>query len=342
MSAGVWDEERFIQSLQASFLPPGSSALVGIGDDCAVIPQGDGTSWLITTDALVEGVHFLKEQIPPKELGYKAVAVSVSDIAAMGGEPRYAFLSIAMAPPLDSSWSAQLLLGIREACQRWGILLLGGDTVGSRRDLFLNIALVGSAANDKIKYRHQAVEGDRLCVSSCLGNAGGGWQALSTGIALDELATELVHSHFHPEPSPEQGCWLAAHEGVHAMMDLSDGLQQDLQRLLCSSQKGAIVELSKLPLSPTLQQLSRRHQWDPIELALTGGEDYCLLVAIAPESCQQLQADFHKQFGSFLYEVGQITSATGKLLYQDHGDAVDLRYSSFDHFSPTGHEAPKP
>lgn len=133
-----WGEDQFIEHLTKLF--PSKDRIIGIGDDSAVIPGENGKAWLITTDALVEGVHFLKDQVG-KDLSYKEVTVNVSDIAAMGGEPKYAFLSIALPKTANCVWVQRVIDGIKEACERWNILLLGGDTVDSK-DVFLSITLI--------------------------------------------------------------------------------------------------------------------------------------------------------------------------------------------------------
>lgn len=325
-----WNEEEFIQSLAKQF--PSTSSVVGIGDDCAVIPGEQGMAWLITTDALVEGVHFLKEEISAKDLGYKTIAVNVSDIAAMGGQPNYAFLSIALPKETDGTWMWDLIQGLKEACEKWNILLLGGDTVGSKRDLFLNLTLVGSAMKERIKYRHQAEEGDLICVSGYLGDSRGGLKSLQEKIAKTEDVEHLLHAHFHPEPNPTQGVWLAAQKGVHAMMDISDGLDCDLTRLLKSSQKGAVIETSTLPLSAPLERAALEYGWDTLELALAGGEDYCLLFTVSADDFESIQHSFQNAFGSPLFTIGHITNQLGKLTYHKHGEVIQMPYKSFDHF----------
>ncbi len=325
-----WGEEDFIQYLTKQF-PPHKS-IVGIGDDCAIIPAEQGMAWLITTDALVEGVHFIKSQIPPSDLGFKCVAVSVSDMTAKGGESKYAFLSVALPKTLESSWLSDLIGGIRQACDQWNVFLLGGDTVESKRDLFFSLTLMGTADLQKIKYRHLAKPGDILCVSGYLGDSGGGLKALQQQLPKTKEVEYLIHAHFHPEPQPSHGIWLAAHSAVHAMMDISDGLICDLRRLLKSSQVGAVIEISNLPISDPLSRSSRDHGWNPLELALTGGEDYCLLLTVVEDAFEEIQHSFQKQFGQPLYPIGRITDQKEELLYQKHNQTVELNYKTFDHF----------
>ncbi len=322
-------EEEFIEELSRQFPAKGA---VGIGDDCAVIPGKGNTVWLITTDALVEGVHFLKEQISPKDLGYKTVAVSVSDIAAKGGEPKYAFLSIAM-PKIEAKWASELISGIKEAALEWDLALLGGDTVGSRRDLFLNLTLIGSAQEGKILYRHGAKVGDRICVTSTLGDSGGGLKILQEHLPQSEDGDMLLRAHFRPKPSPEQGAWLSSQVGVHAMMDLSDGLDCDLGRLITSSRVGASIQVNSIPLSDSLKRVSKEHGWDSTLLALTGGEDYCLLCTVDPTQLTSIQRSFQDRFATPLFEVGAIAASPPVISYFRDETPIITNYNHFNHFA---------
>jgi thiamine-monophosphate kinase len=330
MDFGQWGEEGLIEHLRAQFTSP--SLFTGIGDDCAVIPLSGERAALVTTDALVEGVHFLKEAISPRDLGYKTVAVSVSDVAAMGGEPQYAFLSLALPKQTESGWVKEVLEGVKAACEQWGVLLLGGDTVGSKRDLFLNLTLMGIANVAEVKYRHRALSQDVICVTAPLGDSGGGLRGMQEHRAMDEDLKALMRAHVHPQPSPEQGQWLAKQPGVHAMMDLSDGLACDLPRLLKSSGLGGVIELSRIPLSRHLQQASLKCGWDPVELALVGGEDYCLLLTVDPHQLQALQEGFIQVFGTPLYDVGIATGMSRRIVYLKKGKEVEMQSLPFDHF----------
>lgn len=326
-----WGEDNLIEHLRKHF--PVKDPMMGIGDDCAVIPCDEEKVWLVTTDALAEGVHFLKEQISARDLGYKTVAVNVSDIAAMGGKPMYAFLSIAIPKMIACDWVHDLVEGIKEACKKWKITLLGGDTIGSKKDLFLNLTLIGAALADQVKYRHQANVGDFICVSGFLGDSGGGLKALQENKTVTADIRNLLQSHFRPNPNPLQGSWLASQEGVHAMMDISDGLDCDLKRLIKSSQKGAIIETTDLPISPALSQACLDNGWDVFQLALTGGEDYCLLVTISPTFLETIQPKFQKKFETPLFSIGRITDGPNKLEYCRNGAVISINYKHFDHFA---------
>lgn len=316
-------EDDFIEELKALF--PAKKGTIGIGDDCAVIPIDDKTALLITTDALAEGIHFLKEEISPFDLGFKTVAVSVSDIAAMGGQPEHAFLSLALSKEIDNLWLKELVCGIKSASDKWGIALLGGDTIGSKGGIFLNLTLVGKVPLSQIKYRHTAKIGDTICVTENLGDSLGGLKILQNKLKKQET---LMRAHLHPEPSIQEGMWLGAQEHVHAMMDLSDGLDCDLKRMLKASKCGAVIDVERLPLSKELCTLAQENNWDPIELALAGGEEYHLL--FTTENFDKIKREFFETFGKTLYEIGKVTKEN--LLYQKNGVSIKSNINSFTHF----------
>jgi len=317
-----WGEEQIVAYLGEHF--PASPPLIGIGDDCAVLPNG----MLIKTDGLLEGIHFIKDQIPPQEIGYKLIAVNVSDIAAKGGIPQYAFLTMALPPNTEANWLKEVISGISLACAKWNIQLLGGDTDGSKRDLYFNLMLIGSST--KVKFRHEAQIGDLICVTGTLGDSGAGLRALAEKLDGSE---EVIHAHFHPEPSPAVGIWLSAQKGVHAMMDISDGLDIDLNRMIKASKCGAIVELSQLPLSSALLEICERHGWNPLPFALTGGEDYCILLTVEREAYKQISKEFHKEFGHPLFAIGEINENRIPVHYEQQGKAVHLHLKPYDHFN---------
>lgn len=325
-----WGEDQFIEYISKQFTPKDN--LVGIGDDCAVIPNGIESAWLITTDALVEGVHFLSDQITANDLGYKTIAVNVSDIVAMGGTPKYAFLSVALPKTTESSWARLFIDGIKEACSKWNVILLGGDTVGSKRDIFINLTLIGSATQSIIKYRNHAKAGDVICVSGYLGDSGGGLKALQTKTTKTADVQRLIDAHFRPEPFIDHGIWLAAHDEVHAMMDISDGLDCDLRRLLKSSEKGAIIETNRIPISSSLFKVCQEQDWDSLQLAVVGGEDYCLLLTVSSEAYEKLQDAFQRQFQQSLFAIGHINECKDELTYLTNGEVIQMNYMAYNHF----------
>lgn len=330
MTLHEWGEEGLVKYLQAVFPQPLKG--YGIGDDGAIIPRDEGEVWVVTTDALVEGVHFLKEEIPPSDLGFKTVAVNVSDIAAMGGQPHTGFLTGAFPSTVQISWLMDLIQGIKEGCEKWNLQLLGGDTVGSKRDIFINLTLIGSAQASRVKYRKGAQIGDIIGLTGYIGDSAGGLKALQHKLGDSLDVQSLIKAHFRPQPNPQEGVWLASHEAVHAMMDLSDGLDKDLKRLLKASGVGGSIELTNLPLSPSLRRVCAKQKWKGTELGVMGGEDYCLLFTLAPESCEAIQKGFEEIFGKPLYLIGQVTEQREALAYQQQGKTVQLTLEGFEHF----------
>ena len=382
----------------ASVIPSeveGSPGIVGIGDDCAVIPQHDGVDTLVTTDLLIEDRHFLLADVSPFELGWKSAAVNISDIAAMGGKPTATFLSIALpkglsAPSTKSiknvdgvakndaastkmaqnvdgvaEWVDQFIAGFRELSARFGVPLLGGDTSASPDKLFINVTVLGECPHGQAVMRSGARSGDLICVTGPLGDSAAGLklildraslgqQTLSAqvrsrvlgdaplsekmaenslkgadGCTVEQVLTPeevLIRRHYMPMPRVEMGQALAALTGVHAMMDISDGIASDLRHILKASSGpnslaeeavqlrpsslnphllpadegcgrvtldsslrrvlpgplSAEIDLKALPLSEELKAVCAERGWDPVELAVGGGEDYELLFTAAP------------------------------------------------------------
>ncbi len=331
MRMSQWGENAFINHLKEQF--PCPNDVVGIGDDCAQIPLDNELVQLVTTDALVEGVHFLKKQIPPQDLGYKAIAVNVSDIVAMGGIPEFAFLTIAIPSETESSWLKELMAGIKEACKQFGISLLGGDTVGSKSDLFISITLVGKSKKGEIKRRNMAIPGDYICICGQIGSSGAGFQALQEGMQKSPPVEELITAHFRPKIYAEAGAWLAVFDAVHAMMDLSDGLDIDLRRILSASNCGAEIDIEKLPLSSSLKEVCAQQGWNGLQLALTGGEDYALLLTVEENEFTNLSRQFEKHFKYSLHCIGRVTNFPNQLVYMKKGNRFDIQTTPFDHFN---------
>lgn len=261
---------------------PAPEGVRGIGDDCAVIPRNDGMDTLVSTDLLTGGVHFLQGHIPPRDLGWKAAAVNLSDIAAMGGKPVGTFLSLALPKDCDEGFIAQMMEGYADASRHYGTPLLGGDTCASTGALTLNVTVLGECPHGKALLRTSAQPGDAICVTGTLGDSAAGLKAIQDRLPQTALTQALVHRHYHPLPRIEEGLQLAACEGAGAAMDLSDGLASDLRHILKASGCGAVIDVKALPLSPELREFCREYGADPLELALCGGEDYELLFTLRP------------------------------------------------------------
>jgi thiamine-monophosphate kinase len=333
-------EFDFIERISSHMKQPLPIGITGIGDDCAVIAETNERSLLITTDALVEDTHFLKDQIKAKDLGHKLLAINLSDIAAMGAIPHSAFLTMCLPTDLEIEWIDDFILGFKKIAERYNVLLLGGDTTQSPQKIFMNLSVLGHAHPNQIKYRSTAKSGDLICVTDNLGDSGGG-----LNIVLQKLeyflnkspessahAQHLLHRHYLPEPCIEQGKFLAQQSVVHAMMDLSDGLHSDIQRIMKSSNCGAVLFMDKFPISAPLERTSQQLGWNARELAATGGEDYALLFTADPSHFAQLAETYFNKFNQKIYPVGEITTELNKLQYLMNGKPVSISKKEFRHF----------
>ena len=263
---------------------PAPEGVTGIGDDCAVIPQRSGRDTLVSTDMLIEGTHFLRRDIPPYRLGWKSAAVNISDIAAMGGQPTATFLSVALPADLETGWMEEFLRGYADNSLRFGVALLGGDTTASPDRICLNVAVLGECRSGAARLRSAAQDGDLVCVTGSLGDSAGGLKAILEDVERDADVQALIDRHYLPLPRVAEGLRLAATPGVHAMMDISDGIGSDLNHILEASGLGAVIDVPSLPLSPALQRVCARLGWDAAALAIGGGEDYELLFTCTPEA----------------------------------------------------------
>jgi thiamine-monophosphate kinase len=330
-------EFGLIRRFSPPFLAPLAVGELGIGDDCAVLPQADGSALLVTTDMLVEDVHFLRRAIPPADLGWKSLAVNLSDIAAMGGSPHAAFLSLALPRDVEVTWVDGFFAGLKELADATGTELLGGDTTSSPERVVVNIAVLGSARPELIKLRSGARPGDAVCVTGQLGASGGGLELVLAGRgAADNDEAELLRAHNRPRPHLAEGAWLAARVEVRAMMDVSDGIDSDLRRIGERSGCGALVDLARLPVSPALSRVGARRGWDLDRLAAAAGEDNCMLLSVDPTGVQALVADFAKALGRPLAVIGTITDEPEAVRYERAGRAATLRGHGFEHFAADG------
>jgi thiamine-monophosphate kinase len=318
---------RFSPPFQKS-LPGG---ITGIGDDCAVIPWKDGRSLLVTTDMLVEEIHFLREGISPRDLGYKSLAVNLSDIAAMGGKPESAYLSIGFPGEIALDWIDEFFIGLRSLADEEGVYLLGGDTTRSPGPLIVNMAVIGTASATRVKHRSDARVGDTVCVTGQLGDSGAGLRILLEKIPTDDDASHLLRRHHRPRVHAGEGLWLGAREEVHAMMDVSDGVDSDMRRIMERSQCGAEINLDRLPLSSQLERFAARSGWDPVEIAATGGEDYCLLATVDNARWSDVADGFEETFGRPLTAIGSVTESG--LTYMRGDRPATLEKKGFNHFT---------
>lgn len=303
------------------WLPEGTVP-VGVGDDAAVARLRDGSSLVATTDALVEGVHFRWDWSSPADVGYKAVAVNVSDLAAMGAEPKWLLLALCAPPSTPTERLQGLYEGIAEACAEYGAELIGGDTVGAD-EVVLAVTALGEIEGDPLK-RSGAKVGDVLAVTGSLGRAAAGVNLLlsqNPKKVSPEDALACMDAHRRPVANVAEGRALRK-AGVHAAIDLSDGLASDVRRLADASGVGIELEVGRLPVAPEARRIAEARGWDLERMVLGGGEDLELLVAL-PSGQTPIGVD--------LIEIGRVVDE-GLWLVRD-GERTHLPAEGWDHFT---------
>ena len=313
-------EFGFIDFIKANF--PDPEGTVGIGDDCAVMP-GCGEELLFSTDLLMEGVHFLRNESSPEDVGWKAAAVNLSDIAAMGGIPVATFLSIALPKDAQGEWAERFIDGYTTISRKYDVPLLGGDTTSSLRDIAVNVGVLGKCPAGKRLMRSGAKVGETIYVTGPLGDSAGGLQAILTGVDRIEDVQILIERHKRPVPRVEEGRVLIECGKVGAMMDVSDGIASDLRHIMKASRVGAVIALDKLPCSPQLLSVCAEHGWDRYELATSGGEDFELLFT-GPEGLEN-------ELNIKLYPIGKIVQGND-LIWTVDDRKLDSDYIGYKHF----------
>ncbi len=303
-------EDDLIEKLHAIVARAAPSALlVGIGDDAAVWQPSRSHRSVITTDALVEGVHFTRDAMSASDVGHRALASNLSDIAAMGAKPVLATIAFGVGA-VDEAWVLDCYRGIAALAERTKCAIAGGDIVRAPATT-IAITIVGEVRPSNLKTRSGMLPGDTLAVTGPLGASRAG---LAVAVERPELASDpaaeaALRAFRTPEPRLAEGRWLAASRNVRAMMDTSDGLSTDLARLARASNAGAMIET--IPVAGCARAIAQRAGADAEAWALDGGEDFELLVAVATRAFSHLAGRFHARFGRPLQRVGVATAGGG-------------------------------
>jgi thiamine-monophosphate kinase len=329
-------EKSFFQS-EADFIAwirgriPGRSAglTLGIGDDAALVAIPPGQELILTTDMSIEGVHFKSALHPPQAVGHRALARSLSDIAAMGGTPRYALISLALSQNTGQVWLKRVYSGLFALARRYGVVVIGGDTAITTGPTMMDVVVTGEVPRSKSLLRSGAKVGDRIFVSGRLGMAALGLRLLqSRAPARKTLEKAALGAHLLPQPQCALGQFLSEHRLATAMMDLSDGLSIDLRRLCDSSGVGARLFADQIPV-PALADKD-----DALMLALHGGEDYQLLFTVAAAKASKIPRNFGKVP---LHCIGEILPSKGINLITPEGKRLPIKPNGYDHFSRISH-----
>ena len=329
-------ERDLIQSIAKRAQSTSTLLKIGIGDDCAIFHAVKSDDWLVSADMLVEGVHFNSSWHAPYLLGRKALAVNLSDIAAMGGTPQFVLLCLALPASCGETWIAKFMDGFFSLLTEHECLLIGGDTVSSET-LTISVTVIGTAPGGSAIRRSGARMGDCVYVSGPLGSAAGGLYLLKNEANKVQLMAgnypALVQEHLNPSPKVELGRLLQKSGMITAMQDISDGVATDLSHIAAASSVSAIIYERNLPKHDQLMEMCNHLQLDLVDFQLRGGEDYQLLFTVKHDSCEELEQFVRTKFGQEIFRIGEISEGTGVRMVTRAGVVEDISYQGYEHRS---------
>jgi thiamine-monophosphate kinase len=327
-------EFGLIDRISAMLPEHGAGVIKGIGDDVAVLDTSGPEYLLATCDIQVEGVHFLREAITAYQLGRKVAAINVSDIAAAGGEPRWGLVSLAVPGEMEVEYVEELYRGMREQMQSAGASIAGGNLSRMQSIVVVDFTLLGVVAPERLILRSTARVGDAILLTGRSGESRAGLELIRRPELAVSSSTRqrLIERHLCPQPRLAEGRVLARSGLVTARLDVSDGVIGDLSHICTASGRGAEIETSAVEISPELRQAAREAGAEPLEWALTGGEDYELLFTAAPEAVAKLQRRVLEETGTVCAQIGRITEGTGVSARFAEGARRVWATGGWDHF----------
>ena len=341
---GVRSEFDFIRELkqkvsQLSPSPSQSSLLLGIGDDAAIIRSTQGHDTVVTADLLVENIDFRRNTTPSFFLGHKSIAVSLSDVAAMGARPRWALISLGLPEEIwETDFTAKFYEGLLQLARQYDVQLIGGDTSRTPDLIVIDSVVVGECSANKAIKRSGAAVGDQIFVTGSLGGSAGGLRLIERGANLADhsLGThetqaldQLLLRHLKPEPRVGWGIVLGQEQLATSLIDLSDGLSSDLNHLCSASNVGALIESGLLPIESMVVELCGRRALDPLQLALDGGEDYELLFTVKPADVPRLPK---RVDGIGITRIGEIREIQNGVKISEGSRVWNLTPGGWQHF----------
>jgi thiamine-monophosphate kinase len=329
---GRMGEDAIIELFARGGPPAGDEVTIPNGDDAAAYRPRPGRVQVVTTDCQTDGVHFVRGTTPPRAVGWKLMAVNLSDLAAMGARPRYALLSVVLPRELSAEWLAEVALGVHEAAAEFDVVILGGNVSRSDRALVLDATLIGDADAAHLVRRSGAQPGDDIWVSGELGGPAAALARIDAeGVpAEDDPDFPLARRLFRPAPRVGLGAALAAGDLARSMCDVSDGLARDLSHLLAEGQ-GCRIARPELPGSPALFALAARLGVDPLPWLAGGGEEYELLFTSDP-SRRAAIVQAALAAGVAVSRIGAVTPPGPRELVDADG-AITTLEGGFDHFA---------
>ena len=349
------NEFDFIQRLrdQTRSRKHSSRLVTGIGDDASVVSQLAGRSVVVTTDLLAEGIDFYREATPPRLLGHKALAVSLSDIAAMGARPLWSLVSIGLPDDVwNDTFKDEFFAGYLTLADEYGVTLCGGDVSRTVEQIVIDSILLGEVSSGAAVLRSTAQPGDQIYVTGALGGSAAGLKLIEMGARVsrqeasrteplavasglgaersDEDAIQtLLLRHLRPHPRVGWGIVLGEERLAGAMIDISDGLSSDLAHLCGESKVGALIQSAQIPIDKDVIKLCGRRALDPLALALHGGEDFELLFTVRPDNAARLP---RRVDGVAISCIGEITNEPGQIRIAEKNRVWDLAAEGFEHF----------
>jgi len=331
---GDLGEFGWIRRIERAIGRTGEGVLCGIGDDAALLDVGGDTALVATCDCQIEGVHFRPAWIEPEQLGRRAAAVNLSDLAAMGAVPRWALASLAAPPEAEVERLDRIFEGLASELAREGAALVGGNTARSRDGLIVDLFLLGVVERDRALTRGGAQQGDAVCVTGELGGSGAGLLLLeSPESGCDpDARVRAITRHLAPRARIAEGRSLAGSGLVHACIDVSDGLLADAGHLAERSGVSIRIAAEQVPVAAEAAAVARATGRDPLELALAGGEDFELLFTVGESDVDRIIQLLREAHGAAVHRIGTVASGEPGVLVERDGERIDVEGRGFDHF----------
>lgn len=318
-------ERGLIERIRKRIGPKSEDIVVGIGDDACAVKAYSALLTLITTDAFVEGNHFDLSYFSFKEVGMKSMAASISDVAAMGGVPRYCVISLLCSPKISVEDVDGILDGIEESCDGYGVELVGGDAVGSA-NLAISVTVIGEVETENVALRSGAKPGDSIFVTGDLGASEAGRLVLSKGIGLEkDVRTYIVKRHSSPTPRIKESRELVLNHSIHSMIDISDGLSIDAGHIAEESGVRLVIATDSIPICRQVHTVAGASSVTALDMALYGGEDFELLFTGA-------ELDLKEVSGTPVTMIGRVEEGSGVFLISADGTETPLLPKGFKHF----------
>jgi len=331
-------EDELIAAIAEALGTPPRALRVGIGDDAAVWKASPHHLSLLTTDMLVDGVHFRLEGTSAEALGRKALAENLSDIAAMGGWPTVAVIALGLTDQVDEAWVRELYRGVASLARSSRCAIAGGDIVAAPA-VTLGITVAGEVRTSHLRTRAGAHAGDIVAVTGPLGRSAAGLRLLDASAARSTSGTaerrsslnDLTRAYLEPQPRLGEGRYLGSRHAVHALMDISDGLSTDIARMARASNVDVVLNADAVVPDAAVAAAAQTLRADAMDLVLHGGDDYELLAAIAPRAFKHVAAGFAKRFHRPLAAVGRFERGAGSTWIERRGKRERLEPAGYDH-----------